>query len=106
MYMTLAEIAPHNRSSIDPMQLVMLCRQEKLFSTLVNDLKQMEENGIEYGDGEKVKASVIAITGDNLGSHSIGGFTENFSQSTHFCRYCVIENLFRQIPLNLVLKEP
>jgi len=99
MYMTLAEIAPHNRSSIDPMQLVMLCReedfrffgQEKVFSTLVNDLKQMEENGIEYGDGETVKGSVIAITGDNLGSHSIGGFTENFSKSTHFCRYCVID---------------
>ncbi len=99
--MTLAEIAPHNRSSIDPMQLVMLCReedfqffgQEKVFSTLVSDLKQMEENGIEYGD-EKVKGCVIAITGDNLGSHSIGGFTESFSKSTHFCRYCVIDRVF------------
>jgi len=101
MYMTLAEIAPHNRSSIDPMQLVMLCReedfqffgQEKVFSTLVSDLKEMEENGIEYGAEEKIKASVIAITGDNLGSHSIGGFTENFSKSTHFCRYCVIDRV-------------
>lgn len=101
MYMTLAEIAPHNRSSIDPMQLVMLCReedfqffgQEKVFSTLVSDLKEMEENGIEYGAEEKIKGSVIAITGDNLGSHSIGGFTENFSKSTHFCRYCVIDRV-------------
>ncbi|XP_056335164.1 uncharacterized protein LOC130246305 [Danio aesculapii] len=26
---------------------------------------------------------------DNLGSHQIGGFTENFSVSTYFCRYCL-----------------
>ena len=62
MYMTLAEISPHNRSFIDPVQLVLLCSEEdfkffgqqKLSSTLVSDLKQMEENGIEWGDGEKV----------------------------------------------------
>lgn len=34
---------------------------------------------------------MIAIVGDNLGSHSLGGFTENFSRSKHFCRYCLID---------------
>lgn len=28
VYVTLSEICPHNRSSIDPMQLVMLCGEE------------------------------------------------------------------------------
>lgn len=66
---------------------------KKVFSNLVSVLKEMQENGIKYGDEEKVKGSVIAITGDNLGSHSIGGFTENFSKSTHFCQYCVIDRV-------------
>lgn len=30
----------------------------------------------------------LCIAGDNSGSHSIGGFTENFSRSQYFCRYC------------------
>ena len=38
-----------------------------------------------------LQGAVIAIVGDNLGSHSIGGFTENFSSSKNFCRYCSID---------------
>ena len=37
-----------------------------------------------------MKGVVIAIVGDNLGSYSLGGFTENFSKSRNFCRYCLI----------------
>lgn len=29
------------------------------------------------------------MLGDNLGSHQIGGFTENFSTSKYLCRYCL-----------------
>lgn len=104
VYMTLREILPQNRSSIDPMQLVMLCResdyqffgQEKVFSSLVKDLKDIEQSGITLETGQTVKGVVIAIAiaiaiaGDNLGSHSLGGFTENFSKSKNFCRYCLI----------------
>jgi hypothetical protein len=32
----------------------------------------------------------MAILGDNLGSHGIGGFTENFSRTKYICRYCLI----------------
>ncbi|XP_066504840.1 uncharacterized protein [Hoplias malabaricus] len=53
------------------------------------DLKDLEENGINVG-GETVKGALYCIAGDNLGSHSIGGFTENFSRSQYFCRYCEI----------------
>jgi hypothetical protein len=31
---------------------------------------------------------VVAIIGDNLGSHGIGGFVENFSTCDYICRYC------------------
>lgn len=36
-----------------------------------------------------MKGSTAFIIGDNLGSHTIGGFTENFSSSTgYICRFC------------------
>lgn len=41
-------------------------------------------------DGQVCKGILRAIAGDNLGSHSIGGFLENFSGSKYFCRYCEI----------------
>lgn len=79
------------------MSLVLLCRENdfkhcgtaKVFSELLQDLKDLEENGITVG-GETVKGALCGIAGDNLGSHSIGGFTENFSRSQYLCRYCEI----------------
>lgn len=70
-----------------------------MFSAAVRDLKEMEETGIHGPDGSIVRGTVIAITGDNLGSHCIGGFTENFSKSRYFCRYCLIDReSFQQTP--------
>lgn len=55
VYMSLGEFQPHNRSSVDPMQLVLLCRendfktfgQEKIFSGIIADPKDLEDTGIE-----------------------------------------------------------
>lgn len=99
VYLTLANMAPHNRSSVEQMQLVLLSReqdfkcfgQDVVFSSLVRDLKDLEENGIALSDGQVYRGTLCAIAGDNLGSHNIGGFTENFSKSTHFCRFCRID---------------
>ncbi len=61
----------------------------------------MEDAGIDTDDGIR-KASLISICGDNLGSHCIGGFCENFSSSIHFCRYCLINRSdFQKNPLKL-----
>ena len=107
VYMTLGEILPQNRSCVDPMQLVLLCREDdlrffghnKIFSPLLADLKDIEELGFETVDGNNLKGALIAISGDNLGSHCIGGFTENFSKSKHFCRYCLIDrDMFMKHP--------
>ena len=65
------------------MQLVSFCREQDLkrfghkavFSHLIEDLKDLETNGITIAEGYIVKGTVCAITGDNLGSHCIGGFT-------------------------------
>lgn len=79
------------------MFLVLLCFEHdlkcfgiaKVFSELLVDLKSLETNGINT-DEETVKGGLYCITGDNLGSHCVGGFTENFSSSQYFCRYCEI----------------
>lgn len=74
VYMTMSEILPPNRSFIDPMQLVMLCRQsdyqfigqEEVPPSFVKYLKDIEQSGITSETGETVKGVVIAIVGDNL----------------------------------------
>lgn len=79
------------------MFLVLLCVENdfkhfgiaSVFSEMLADLKSLETNGINV-DGETVKAGLYCIAGDNLGSHCIGGFTENFSRSRYSCRYCEI----------------
>ena len=91
------------------MQLVLLCReqdfksfgQEIVFSPLIKDLKELEDSGIVLSNGKVIKGFVCAIAGDNLGSHSIGGFVENFSKSSHFCRFCDVDRVtFQLSPLS------
>lgn len=85
--------------STDQMQLVLLCReqgqkhfgQNLVFGSLVKDLKDLELNGVTLPDGKLCKGTLYAISGDNLGSHNIRGFNENFSRTSHFCRYCDID---------------
>ncbi|KAK0140164.1 hypothetical protein N1851_022918 [Merluccius polli] len=95
VYASVANLPLHVRSNTDHMLLVLLCREKdfkafghaKVFSELLADLKELEENGIVLSD-ETVKGTLYYIGGDNLVSHCIGGFTENFSRSQYFCRYC------------------
>ncbi|XP_013879329.1 uncharacterized protein LOC106528650 isoform X2 [Austrofundulus limnaeus] len=55
VYLTLGDILPHNRSTTDHMQLVLLCRdqdfryfgQDLVLGTLVKDLKDLEVSGTE-----------------------------------------------------------
>ena len=109
VYLTLANLMPHHRSSSDQMQLVLLCNEhdfkyvskDLVIGTLVNDLKDLELGGVTLSDGKVYKETLCAIAGDNLGSHNIGGFVENFSRSFHFCRYCDISRAtFHADPLS------
>ncbi|CAL1293885.1 unnamed protein product, partial [Larinioides sclopetarius] len=103
IYYTLGNIYPWFRSKVEPLQLVLLCRQrdfdffghEAVLRPLVEDLKSLEE-GIN-DKGKVIQGSLLAIIGDNLGSHCIGGFVESFS-STYSCRYCLVskQNMFSE----------
>ena len=99
VYLSLADLQPHHRSNIDHMQLVLLCREQDLklfgqkavFGQLIEDLKGLEDKGILVENGLNLRGALCAITGDNLGSHCIGGFKENFSTTKYCCRYCLKE---------------
>ena len=98
VYVSVANLPVHVRSDTEYMALVLLCREKdfkafrhaKVFSELLADLKELEENGIVVSNGTVVQGILYCIAGDNLGSHCIGGFTENFSRTQYFCRYCLI----------------
>ena len=37
-----------------------------------------------------VRGTIACIAGDNLGSHYIGGFVENFTLASHLCHHCEV----------------
>jgi len=106
IYMVLGNLPPYLRSKVDNIQLVMLCYEkhvtffswEKIMEHLINDLKCLENEGINISIGNETinfVGTVVAMLGDNLGSHQIGGFTENFN-SEYFCRFCdITQNQFQ-----------
>lgn len=106
VYMTLGNFRPHFQSVVDNTLLILLCKeadlkhfgQDKIFHESMEDLKKLEVDGIQIHN-TVVKGTVYCIIGDNLGSHGIGGFTENFSTVEDFCRYCTITlSEFRRDP--------
>ena len=54
-----------------------------ILKPILNDIELSESEGINIK--EKIfSESVICVTGDNLGSHEIGGFQENCNLSSFF----------------------
>ena len=110
VYCTLGNLPAYLRSKVNIIQLVLLCEEKhltslssykSLFSPLIRDLKKLESEGINVGIGKSVCGTVAYISGDNLGSHWLGGFVCNFSSSSHFCRYChVSRNEFLSDPFS------
>lgn len=74
--MTLANLFPWQRCQVDQIQLVCLCNENdvkrfgfsEILKPIVSDIKLLETIGIKVND-KIVKGSVIAVLGDNLGSH-------------------------------------
>lgn len=115
VYYTLGNIVPHERLKTKNMQLAILCFNshvnlftlDVILDKLVNDIIILENRGI-FVDRKKrfLKGTIYVILGDNLGSHQLGGFIENFSSAEYFCRYCLIKkNEFKQYPQNIGIKR-
>ena len=98
VYMALGNIPAYARTCIDNLQLVLLCRecdltyfgQDAVFQCLVNDLCDLETNGVCFS-GTAVAVRLVCVLGDNLGSHYLGGYSTNFSMNSYVCRYCLVQ---------------
>ena len=101
VYMIFINIPSYLRCKVDNIKLVLLCLEEYItpfgwaivMQKVVDDLKFLEVHGITISVEGNVKTflrTLISMLCDNLGSHQIGGYTENFSVSLNFSRYCEI----------------
>ncbi len=58
---------------------------------LNKELSVLEHDDIDVGLPQKLHGALIAICGDNLNSHSIGGFNESFGPIVFRpCRFCMV----------------
>nr|XP_054930443.1 uncharacterized protein LOC126537830 isoform X1 [Dermacentor andersoni] len=99
VYLILGNLYPWKRYAAHSLKLCLLCNendlayfgQAKVFMPLLDDLKKLEAGHFVTSRGMRLFGTVTAILGDNLGSHGIGGFVENFSSASHICRFCIAE---------------
>lgn len=98
-YYLLGNLDCHNRSTLNLIQLSILCRTRDLkyfglkavLHPLIRDLKILASDGLIIPGVGHLTASVSFVCGDNLGSHYLGGFMECFSPNiVHVCRTCMI----------------
>lgn len=67
---------------------VKLYGNEKCFRRLVQEIKNLEVDGLEFENNLHVHFIMVLVIGDNLGLNSILGFSKSFS-SNFFCRLCI-----------------
>ena len=96
VFYTLAQIPKEQRSKIDRIQLALVYKDrlvkkygfKVIFKPLIDDLKKLEEGiTVDFPIEKKVQLGLLAYSGDNLESHSLGGFSCCFS-SKSICRFC------------------
>lgn len=98
-YWTLINLPHRFRSVLHSIQTCILCKSidfkffgiDSIINPLLRDLSTLETHGV-YVDllGEHILGTLVYISCDNLGAHTIGGFHENFSTVKYFCRFCSI----------------
>lgn len=90
-------------SALKNIHLALICKYslvktygyDKIMQPLIADIKYIEQHGITInidGVGHLVKGTVMTLSGDNLSSHSVGGFSTCFT-SGRMCRTCMASRL-------------
>lgn len=101
IYMVLVNLPPQLRTKTENIKLVALCLDsyltkygwERVLQKIVADLKVLETESISLminGEYKTFLGTLIAMLGNNLESHKIRDFVENFNKSLNFCRYSEI----------------
>ncbi|KAL2080249.1 hypothetical protein ACEWY4_024042 [Coilia grayii] len=97
IYWVLANLDSKYRSTLHTIQLAVLCKDssvqkhgyQEVLRPLIQDLVTLEEHGVYVEQlAESVKGTVLYVSADNLGAHSLAGFQESFA-ANHFCRFCL-----------------
>ena len=98
---TLGNIHPKYRSSLRTIQLVIAATYpvilnhglDAILKPFIEDLKVLANDGIVVtvgGEDRTFRGGLLVFLADNLASHALGGFKENFSFSMRICRTCMI----------------
>lgn len=61
----------------------------RLLQPLMEELTELESDGLCLESGVKVSVRLAAVLGDNLGVHSIAGFSTAFHGGAMMCRHCL-----------------
>lgn len=77
------DLKPSEQEELDDRNLLKEC-----LKPLLDELEDLKVNGISI-DGENIPVSLLFISGDGLGQHTLGGFIQNFA-GPYFCRFCPI----------------
>ncbi len=83
---------------------------DPILEPLIRDIKILESDGIELPvSTSKVYGTICQVIGDNLGMHSILGFTESFS-GHYSCRLCLTEKadvqlVYSEDDLRVILRD-
>jgi len=96
-YYSVSNLYGRAKSKVRSIQLISYCKERdvayfgypRVCKPMIKELQKLGEKGITVR-GRHFKVHVLLLTGDNVGTHSIGGLQENFSKAIFFCRYCEV----------------
>lgn len=97
IYWVLSNIPLKFRSTLSSIYLAILCKTVhlkqygygKVLEPLIRDLEHLETIGVfVQGLGSYVKGTVLYVSADNLGAHSLAGYQESFNVEK-CCRFCL-----------------
>ncbi|XP_057181928.1 uncharacterized protein LOC130548896 [Triplophysa rosa] len=96
VYWVLLNLPIQYRSSVQSIYLACLSYSSDvkkygysaILEPLLKDIEVLEKQGIYVQKlGDNIQGTVLYVSADNLGAHSLGGFQENFNVDK-FCRFC------------------
>lgn len=108
LYFVLRNLPPKFSSRLMNIHLIALLHAQDvkkygfdpILEPLIRDIKILESDGIELPiSTSRVYGTICQVIGDNLGMHSILGFTESFS-GHYSCRLCLTEKADVQLVYN------
>lgn len=62
---------------------------DDIVELIVSEIKTLENTGVNIGNGDILKGTLVCFTFDNLGGNALFGFVESF-KAKYWCRMCEI----------------